>query len=318
MAALQERNGSYRVLFRYHTKQYSYPVGEVSADVAEIALNQVKTVVGRLKAGFLHLSPGTDLLTFIRHEGKPPEVYRAPDSVVRTTLGTLRDRYISTHSNGTIEANSLDTIRLHFSHFCRFLGEGFPLTELSALKLQQHIVRRARKGISPVTIRQEIATLRAAWNWGRSMELTSGSFPDAKRLRYPKGQEKPPFQTRTQIERAIAGGGNAEELWECLFLTLPEIRELPDFVRGAARQPWVYPLFSFAAHTGARRSEMLRALVTDVDLDGNAVIVREKKRVKSQRTTRRLTITPAIKKDIEEWLAVHTGGPLLFCLVSEV
>lgn len=63
---------------------------------------------------------------------------------------------------------------------------------------------------------------------------------------------------------------------------------------------------------------MLRALVTDVDLDGNAVIVREKKRVKSQRTTRRLPLTPALKKDLEEWLAVHPGGPFLFCQVSEV
>ena len=33
--------------------------------------------------------------------------------------------------------------------------------------------------------------------------------------------------------------------------------------------PWIHPLFCFAAHTGARRSEILRALVADVDFIGN-------------------------------------------------
>ena len=36
-------------------------------------------------------------------------------------------------------------------------------------------------------------------------------------------------------------------------------------VRTKAPHPWIYPLFCFAAHTGARRSEILRALVADVD-----------------------------------------------------
>ncbi len=36
MAALQERNGSFRILFRYHGKQYTYPVGKVDADDADL------------------------------------------------------------------------------------------------------------------------------------------------------------------------------------------------------------------------------------------------------------------------------------------
>ena len=37
-------------------------------------------------------------------------------------------------------------------------------------------------------------------------------------------------------------------------------------------------MFAFAAHTGARRSEMLRSRVTDFDFDANVVTIREKKR----------------------------------------
>jgi hypothetical protein len=36
---------------------------------------------------------------------------------------------------------------------------------------------RAKAKISPATIRKEVATLRAAWNWGEPMELTAGRFP---------------------------------------------------------------------------------------------------------------------------------------------
>src|SRR5438128_7410865 len=118
--------------------------------------------------------------------------------------------------------------------------------------------------------------------------------------------------TRAEIDRAILAGGTPDQLWGCLYLELPEIAELLAHVQGAARQPWVYPMFSFAAHTGARRSEMLRALVTDVDFAGNTVLIREKKRARGKRTSRRLPLTPTLAAVLKEWLAVHPGGKYLF------
>ena len=47
-------------------------------------------------------------------------------------------------------------------------------------------------------------------------------------------------------------------------------------VKQYAGHSWIYPLFCFAAHSGARRSEIMRALVTDVDFTGNTVLIREK------------------------------------------
>jgi integrase len=95
-----------------------------------------------------------------------------------------------------------------------------------------------------------------------------GRFP-AKGLRYPKFTEKPPFQTWQEIERRSKTGGLTEEqqaeLWDSLYLTLPDIEKLLEHVKGKACQPWVYPLFCFAAHTGARRAEMLRVLVASPD-----------------------------------------------------
>ena len=67
----------------------------------------------RLKQRLLVLPEGTDIVSFIEHDGKPPDagptLPTAPRQVI--TIGLLRDRYIATHANGTIEANSLETCK---------------------------------------------------------------------------------------------------------------------------------------------------------------------------------------------------------------
>lgn len=324
MAGLQERNGSFRVMFRHHGKQLTFTVGRVSEEEALETAATVASLLRGVEEGRIRVPAGVDVVAFLRQRlaGLNRESDDAPAPEFRprggTTLGTLRDRYVSTHSNGTIEANSLGTVRLHFSHLCRSLGEGFPLPELSLSRLQEYVDGRSRKGISPVTVRKELATLRAAWNWGGPMGLSSGPFP-ARGLRYPKGKEKPPFLTRAQIEREIASGHeDPDALWECLYLELPDLRELLAYVKEHATQPFVHPMVAFAAHTGARRSEMLRALVTDVDFAGNTVVVREKKRVKGRQTSRRVPLSPPLAEVLKEWLAAHPGGKYLFCHASAV
>ena len=83
--------------------------------------------------------------------------------------------------------------------------------------------------VPPVVLpEEEVAALRAAWNWAARMGMVKGPFPNHG-LVYPKGEEKLPFMTRAEIERRLAGGGltpkQVRELWDCLFLTLPEIEE---------------------------------------------------------------------------------------------
>jgi integrase len=323
MAALQKRNGSFRLIFWFNRKQYTFTIGRVPEDEAQDTAATVGRLIRAVEEKRVKVPIGLDITAFVRQRlatldretDDTPEPPPQPQN--QTTLGILRDHYIATHSNGTIESNSLDTVRLHFSHFCRALGEGFPLSELSLQQLQGYIDRRARKGVSPVTMRMELSTIRAAWNWGGPMGLTSGPFP-AKGLRYPKGKEKQPFMTRSEIERKIATGEAPKELWECLYLELPDIQELLSYVKEHGTQPFIYPMVAFAAHTGARRSEMLRALITDVDFTESTILVREKKRVRGKVTTRRVPLTPQLAQVLKDWLAVHPGGKYLFCLSGEV
>jgi integrase len=101
-------------------------------------------------------------------------------------------------------------------------------------------------------------------------------------LKYPKTEQKPPFITFDDIEKVIKRGGLTDKqeagLWECLFLTASQVQEVLNYVKANADHDFTYPMFMFVAHTGARRSEILRAQIDDFDFQSKTVLVREKKR----------------------------------------
>src|ERR1700674_3768343 len=106
MASLQERNGSYRILFSHHGKLHTFTIGKVKKDEADNKARQVDYLLMRLKQRLLVMPEGADIVTFIERDGKSPEtgptLPNAPRQAV--TLGHLKDRYLATHANGTIEA----------------------------------------------------------------------------------------------------------------------------------------------------------------------------------------------------------------------
>ncbi|MFO0960927.1 MAG: hypothetical protein U0800_26400 [Isosphaeraceae bacterium] len=223
MATLQERNGSFRVLFVHRGKRESFTIGRVRPQETEATAAQVDYLLMRLEQGLLALPPGVEIVAFVRAGGKPPE-QGGTTARAEVTLGQLRDRYLATHGNGSLEKTSLDGVRLHFRHLVATLGERFPMPTLALADIQRHADRRAkargpRGRLSPATIRKEIVTLRTAWNWGVRMGLVAGRFPNAG-LRYPKGDEKPPFMTWPEIERGIRAGGHSDE---SLLLTFREM-----------------------------------------------------------------------------------------------
>lgn len=326
MASLQERNGSFRFIFRYHGKQHFVPIGKVPRNEAEAKAAQVEYLLLRLKQQLIALPPGVGIAEFLQHDGKPPAAAHPAIPSADLTLAGFRDRYLSTHRE-SLEERTIEGIELHFRHLVAAMGDQFPIRQLKLHDLQAYVDRRIKaktktgKRLSPATVKKEIISLRTAWNWAEKMELVAGRFP-YHGLRYPKTDEKPPFQTMEEIERRIAAGGSTvaeqKELWECLYLRTPEIAALLDHVREHARYGWIFPLICMAAHTGARRSELLRIEITDVDFAGGSVVIREKKRVKGKRSTRRAPLTPLLADALKQWLAVHPGGTILFCHPAEV
>ena len=167
-----------------------------------------------------------------------------------------------------------------------------------------------------VTIKKEIDTFRTVWNWGLTMRWVDQPFP-AKGLVYPKTDEKPPFMTWGEIKRRIRAGADAELLWECLYLDRKEIEGLLSHAQTKQGPEWVYPMLATAAYTGARRSELIRALQEDIDLKSNVLTIREKKRARGSRTTRRVPISSPLAKTLREWLRQRRGCPHVFSVGDE-
>lgn len=326
MASLEQRADRFRVVFRYGGKKYSYSLKTKSRREAEGLAGGVEKILLRLEQNLLRLPEGMDIVSFVKCDGKPDERPAPPKAPL--TLQQLHDKYLATHSQGALEANSLATVAMHLRHFLASLGPGFPLPTLTPTHLQEHIGRRAKKKgfhkrpLSAVTMRKEMASFRAAWNWAAQIGLLSGAFP-GRGLKYPKTSEKPPFQTYEEVERHVSRGGltmaEGRALWDALFLTLPELEELLAFVQVHALQPFVYPMFCFAAHTGARRSELLRLRQGDIDLEFGTVLIHEKKRARGIRTTRRVPLSPFLAGVLKDWLATgHPGGQYVFCQPPQV
>ena len=225
MASLQQRNGSFRFIFRHRGKQHFVTIGKVSREEAEAKAAQVQYLLMRLKQRLIDLPAGVDIVDFVSNDGKPP-IPPAGDTIVAKalTLAAFRDRYFQTHQE-SLEERTLNTAQLHFKHLVRILGADFPIRDLTLADLQGYVDRRSKeknstgKRISPTTPRKDVVTLRTDWNWGARMGLVAGRYPNDG-LRYPKLDEKPPFQTRDQIERKIAAGGltgeQVKELWHAL------------------------------------------------------------------------------------------------------
>ena len=320
MAGLQHRNGSYRILFRYLGKQHTLTLGAVTEEEAETKASQVDYLLMRLKQKLAVLPPGIDIVEFVQMDGRvlPP----ASPEIQKISLAALRDQYVATHRT-SLEPNTLKCIQIHFRHLEKHFGAEFCISDLQLSDLQGYVNHRAKaagrngRKLSTVTIQKELVTLSTTWGWGAKMKLVVGLFPNDG-IRYPKTAEKPAFQTREEINRRIAAGGltDAEkaEMWESLYLTTKEIEQLLKYVKTNASKPFIYPMLVFAAHTGARRSEIIRTRITDLDFEGNTVVIHEKKRVRAKTTTRRVPLSAFLIGVLKKWLKAHPGGPYLFCM----
>jgi integrase len=318
MAGIRKKGDAYYCTFRFQGRRYYFTVGNVSEAQALAKGAEVDETLALLERGRLSLPEGVTLEDFVAAGGKVPKVSARPETV---TARQLFDSYLATHSNGTVEESSLGTARTHLHQFAQTVGERFRMQALTMLDLQGHVDRRRKKGVSPVTLRKEVATVRACWNWAVHAGVLKGAFP-GKGLRFPKEEEKEPFRTYAEIETVLASespdDARREVLWESLYLTPAEVEQFLLCVRQHATLPWVYPMVAFAAYTGARRSEMLRALAADVDLAGGTVILREKKRVRGRRSHRTAPVTPRLAEALREWLAVRPESPFLFCQSQRV
>lgn len=318
------RTGLYKVAVRLSDGKLKRSLRTTNRREAESVRGTVENTLTAIERGWLNVPEGVDVGDFLISGGKagaPPTVSR------QIGLAELFADYFASLPDGALEASTVSGMRTHERHLCRFFGKRCAVQKLTTADLQRYVDHRSKqKGIrgrllTPNTIKKALVTLRTVWNWGTKHRGLVGRFPHAG-VRYAKLTEKPHFQTVAEIERQIQLGhltpAQQTDLWDSAFLTLPEIAELLEHVRQRATLPFLYPLFAMAAHTGARRSELLRTLVTDVDFATATVCIHERKRKHVMRTTRRVPLSPFLAGVLKAWLAEHPGGQYLFCLAGDV
>jgi integrase len=318
MAWLEKKGDVFRIRFRFAGGKHLLALGTTDPKEAEDALARFESNLRLVERGVIDPPPeGADVGTYIVSAGKLDGRPSRAGRVEQKTLAELFDGYLAAYPKGAKETSTWKTERIHIGHLRRLLDTRLPLDEVTPKALQEYVNARTLV-VGPETVRKELGTFVTIWNrWAVPQGMTTRPAP-ASNLHYPKAKAKPPFQTREQIERQIARGVmSADEraaLWECLFLTLPEIDEVLELVRGRKRLPQAYPMFVIAAHTGARRSEIRRSLVTDFDFEAKTVLIREKKKDHGKvETYRTVPMSPLLERVMRAWFADHPGGPHAVC-----
>ncbi len=252
MATLECRSGSWRARFRYRGEKYSLWIGEVEEFEARAISAKIDYWLMRLKQHLLDLPAGCDIVTFIQHDGKPPSAVSTERPL---TLGMLWEQYLESQQK-KLEANTVEGIRLHFSHLLRILGTKRPVAGVVRADLQKFVDKRSEEWIdpdkyrkkreatmaaaakkkdtpvavkpvkkrpkrhpSPATIKKEVISLRTAWNWARRNLGLKEEFPGGG-LAYAKGEEALPFMTWDEAERRIEAGDDPDKVCAYLFSVL--------------------------------------------------------------------------------------------------
>jgi len=321
MASLEQDtvSGRYRIRFRFGGRAYKRSLKTCDRREAKGVVGRVEEMIRLLERGRFDLPQDADPGSFILSDGKVNGKLAAHEN--RTVQEPLR-LYLQSLPDGAKEHTTLRTEQTHVSHLLRYLPGSRLAQTVTTADMQMYVDKRVKvryrgKRIRPETVRKEVATFRVIWNWALARGIVCGPSP-SRDLQYPKSEQKPPFMTWDDIERIERRGGlTAEEkkgLWECLFLHADEIQDMLDDVRQRARHAFVFPMFVFAAHTGARRSEILRSQVDDVDFAGRSMLIREKKRSRDKSLTyRRVQMSDLLVKALKEWFSDHPGGPWTIC-----
>lgn len=325
MASLsRSRYGVYALTIRYGGKRIHRSLNTTKASEANELKEDIESALRQLRRGQLTV-PGkltTDQLwQLLQSAGKSAD---RPEVTTDVAIGEVCRRYEESYTIGTKDEATLRTERHHLNHFKRILGEQHSLSAVTTDDLRRYVTARQKepgthgRTIHAATIKKELQTFQQLWDFARGEGLVAGENP-RHRVRTPRESQKPRFMTRHEIDAAVERGGLSKaevaELWASLFLSESEIAEFLTHVRKAAiahpRFRYIYAALAFCAYTGARRSEMFRCQVHDLQ---QTVQLREKKR--SQRNTftfRQVPLHPQLRVILDEWLKEYPGGPYVFC-----
>ena len=311
--------GIFHIVMRFKGRKYKQSLRTQNQLEADAQLARVKFNLHLCEMGRLEIPANVHPLDFLLADGNKSD--SSAETADALTLDQLISQFFAGLPERGLEGSTIDAMKLHGRHLRRHFKNNFLIQTLSTQHLQLYVNRRSqmksqfKKPISASTINKELVTFGTMWRWAARCRMVEGSFP-RKGVRLPKSEESPPFQTFEEIETQIRMGhlsaDEQDRLWNSLYLRRSDLDEILAHVKNTAVHDFIYPLFVMAAHTGARRSEMLRSQRIDFDFDREIVTIRERKRVRGARTTRRVPMSPLLSSTFRDWFLKHPGSPHTF------
>jgi integrase len=308
-AHLRKIGKRYHAEFTYLGKKYTQSLATESKQDADRKLGPIKDILYRLENQLATLPEGADVKAFIVSGGKATTQAKAAPTL---SISRLIELFIPTDHG--IGKNSLRTKKIHLDHVGRILGAPTSVNSITLPMVQSYAdTRKGEKhGTRPIkadTIRKELRTFRQACVWASDHGHADAPKWPLKLIKLPVDESREDFRTIAQIRVILVRGAvSAErerEYWACVYLTWDQVKDVVEYVRVNATEPWVYPMFAFVAFTGCRRAEMLRSLREDWDMERGIVSIRETKRKKKMFTKREIPIHARLLPVMRDWFAEH-------------
>lgn len=294
MQSLVDPNGNYRVRFRLAGKYFNKSLKTKDPKQAKRQLVEIENRLIGIRRGTVAIPADLtakqvgDFLLW----GATPTITK----IVTNRLKPAIDRYFATLPEGAKQPATIATERIHAGHLLRILGN----CDTSQMDLQSYILKRSKekglKGrkVSGGTIRKELITIKQI--------IPSVTL---KGLRLPKESSKSPFATYDQIAQQTSD--TTSQLWESLFLDVDQIAEVVGYLSG-----WLKVAVAIAAYTGARRGEILRLTVADVDMiNGYLRLASAKQSRKKKLVYRSVDLSPQLIEILRTHLAGRKTGLVL-------
>ena len=182
MAWVEQHGNRFHVAFRIGDRRFKKTLKTADRRAADALAQRIDERQRLIEQGHIVLPEGADLVAYLFSDGRLVQPVPTVQAVGRT-LGSIVEEYLSSIANGSMEANTLLTLRIHLNHIQQVLGKGFRGESLTFAVLQNYINARAKcrglrgKPLSATTIRKELVSFGALWTWASRMSYVKQTFP---------------------------------------------------------------------------------------------------------------------------------------------
>ena len=140
MASLEQRNGRFRVVFRYDGEKYARSLKTTSEKAAAASVARLEDNLRRLELGTLTVPDDTDVPTFLLSDGRRNGKLKTPK--IRF-LRELLDAFVAQIPANSIEESSRHLMETHVRHLKKVFGARLPVSGVHFSSLQGYVDQRS-------------------------------------------------------------------------------------------------------------------------------------------------------------------------------